>query len=55
MVGLRVMPHCRLSVDQVVVASSDSSAVDDAGCSEVCDDPLSRSLSDFDFYATSLA
>jgi len=34
------MPHCGLSVDQVVVAPTDSSPVDDPGLDEVRDDPL---------------
>lgn len=34
------MPHCGLSVDQVVVAPTDPSPVEDPRLHEVCDDPL---------------
>ena len=34
------MPHCGSSVDQVVVAPTDPSPIDDPRLDEVCDDPL---------------
>ena len=42
------MPHRRASVDQVVIASPDTAPFDDAGCGEVCDDPLGCALGDPD-------
>ena len=36
------VPHCGLSVDQVVVAPTDPSPVEDPRLHEVCDDPLRR-------------
>jgi hypothetical protein len=46
--GLGGVSHGRLSVDQVVVASSDSAPVDDVCLDEVCDDSLGGSLGDSD-------
>jgi hypothetical protein len=46
--GLRGVSHCCASVDQVVVASSDSASVDDVRFDEVCDDSLGRALGDSD-------
>ena len=40
MLCLSGMPHCGFSVDQVVVAPTDPSAVDDPRVDEVGDDPL---------------
>ena len=48
MFGLGGMPHCRLAVDQVVVAAADAAAVDDFRLNEVCDDPLGCPFGDPD-------
>jgi hypothetical protein len=48
LVGLGVMSHRCVSVDHVVVSSSDSAPFDDVGLDEVCDDSLGRSLGDSD-------
>ena len=44
--GLGGVSHRCASVDQVVVASSDSASVDDVRFDEVCDDSLGRALGD---------
>ena len=46
--GLGGVSHCCASVDQVVVASSDSASVDDVRFDEVGDDSLGRPLGDSD-------
>ena len=51
MFGLSGMSHCRLSVDEVVVAATDSLAVDDPRLDEVCDDPLRGSFGYADLFS----
>jgi len=46
--GLGGVSHCCASVDQVVVAASDSAPVDDVRVDEVCDDSLGGSFGDSD-------
>ena len=48
MFGLGGVPHRRASVDQVVIPSPNTAPFDDAGCGEVCDDPLGCALGDPD-------
>ena len=48
MFGLGGMPHCRVSVDQVVVTAADTTAVDDPRLDEVCDDSLRGPFGDPD-------
>ena len=45
------MPHCGFSVDQVVVAPTDPSPVDDPRLDEVCDDPLGCPFGDPDLFS----
>jgi hypothetical protein len=46
--GLGCVSHCCASVDQVVVAASDSAPFDDVRVDEVCDDSLGGSFGDSD-------
>ena len=48
MCGLSGVPHRRIAVDQVVVASPVTAPFDDAGRGEVRHDPLGRALGDPD-------